>query len=43
VDKDTRQYQELVFEAQKGKLMDWDESRRDRRDVPKIITWNDVK
>ena len=41
--KDNRQYEELVFEAQKGELMNWDDSRRTRRDVPKIITWNDVK
>lgn len=43
VDKDTRQYAELVFEAQKGKLMDWDDSRRDRRDVPKITTWSQIR
>ena len=32
---DTREYQELVFEAQKGKLMDWDDGRRSRQDVPR--------
>ena len=43
VDKDTRQYAELVFEAQKGKLMDWDDSRRNRRDVPEITTWSQIR
>ncbi len=40
---DNPQYEELVFEAQKGTLMDWDDSRRDRRDVPEIVTWDQVE
>jgi len=41
-DTDTLQYTEVVFEAQKGTLMNWEDSRPARRDVPEVITWNDV-
>ena len=37
------EYLEVVFQAQLGKLMDYNDTNRTRRNVPKIVTWNDVK
>ena len=34
---------EVVFEAQKGVLMDYDDADKGRRDVPKLITWEDIQ
>lgn len=37
------EYMEVVFQAQLGTLMDYNDTSRTRRNVPKIVTWNDVK
>ncbi|MEA4929177.1 MAG: hypothetical protein VB104_10960 [Candidatus Limiplasma sp.] len=37
------EYLEVVYQAQLGKLMDYNDASRTRRNVPKVITWNDVK
>ena len=37
------EYMEVVFQAQLGELMDYNDSSRTRRNVPKVVTWNDVK
>ena len=34
---------EVVFEAQKGVLMDYDDADKGRRDVPKLIMWEDIQ
>lgn len=34
---------EIVFEAQKGQLMDYKDTSRSRRVLPKVYTWNDVR
>ena len=34
---------EVVFEAQKGELMDYNDRSAKRRVVPKIVTWNSVQ
>lgn len=33
---------EVIFEAQGGKLLDYTDKRKNRRVVPKIMTWNDI-
>ena len=37
------EYLEVVFQAQLGTLMDYNDASRTRRNVPKVVTWNDVK
>ena len=34
---------EVVFEAQKGELMDYNDRSAKRRVVPKIVTWDSVQ
>ena len=34
---------EVVFEAQKGELMDYNDRSVKRRVVPKIVTWDSVQ
>ena len=37
------EYMEVVFQAQLGTLMDYNDAGSTRRNVPKVVTWNDIK
>ena len=40
---DFRSWEDVVFEAQRGTLLDWNDRSAERRDVPPILGWDDVK